>query len=673
MKDYDRLKRQVDQLEKENQELKKRLNTAVEREEKNESVYMHDPGVQNTEENFLSPETDSLPDHLNDAVLFCDKNGNIQKINRSALHLLETSYDQAMGKKTSELFQLYHYMRANTPVNPLQEVLKTGKVHKMTIPVRLRNHSGNTRFVKGSFSPVYNENKNGNAEITGALLVFADTSETIQLEQRLFQAENLRSLVISQMKDMVIFFDQHLIVQWANQAVINEFNINPSDFSYKKCYALFHQRNEKCINCPVEKALTTGKTETKEINLYSGKILKEKATPVKTPKGKDDGIIMVISDITDEKREADLGIKNLETKLRSLLNASNEIFVLYDDQLNIIEFNKVADELAERFFGSQLKAGAHIFDFLPRTERFLKAFQKSIQGKRKKGEINLAKDTAKPVWYQYTLAPVYDFYGNLIGGFVNASDISQAKQNEEEMAHLLGKERELNELKSQFISTVSHEFRTPLANILLNIQLIEKLFIKEENEPISKNFKRIYNAAEYLVNMLNEISLISKDQSGKLVFAPTSNNVEEIMLDQIEQISSLQQPPNRIQWINNAPDLGPVLVDKNLFSHIVSNIISNALKYSDESNEVRCTLESDEDHFMVTVSDKGKGIPEEEQKHIFEQYYRASNVGKNKGTGLGLSVVKRCMDLHQGEIQIDSKQNAGTQVILRFPKEYARK
>jgi|GEM_PF-477592 len=254
-----------------------------------------------------------------------------------------------------------------------------------------------------------------------------------------------------------------------------------------------------------------------------------------------------------------------------------------------------------------------------------------------------------------------------IGGIVvNAQDITEKTKAQEEMAQALQKEQELNRQKTHFISTVSHDFRTPLTNISLNIQLLSKYIQEGQNLANVKNLERMSNATKRLTALLNEVSLISKEQSGRLIYNPEPYDSSVLIDSIVEQIDYLFQPNVYPSIQKGKPR--QVEADRTLLTHIADNLLGNAIKFSPGRERITFTMSLSEDNLLtIQVQDRGIGIPREELKFLFDPYFRASNVNNIGGSGLGLSIVKRCVELHNGRIELKSNEGRGTTVTVRIP------
>lgn len=233
-----------------------------------------------------------------------------------------------------------------------------------------------------------------------------------------------------------------------------------------------------------------------------------------------------------------------------------------------------------------------------------------------------------------------------------------------ELSQALQKERELNELKSRFVSTASHEFRTPLSTISSSVSLIEKYGEMEDFEKQQKHISRIRQSVKGLTNILEDILSLSKLEEGKIIL----NNQEveldlfvEEMLDELQPILKAgQQFETKIQ-----PGVKGIAEPK-ILRNILMNLLSNAIKFSEENKPIHVSMSLEGDVVTIQVRDEGSGIPSFELPRLFERFHRASNAINVPGTGLGLSIVKKCVELLNGTIEVSSKLEEGTSFTIRF-------
>jgi len=236
---------------------------------------------------------------------------------------------------------------------------------------------------------------------------------------------------------------------------------------------------------------------------------------------------------------------------------------------------------------------------------------------------------------------------------------TELQQARAEALKALEQEKELNRLKSEFVAMISHDFRTPLTSIQGFADLLRHNRQTLSPEIQNRYFDKIDTAVDHLLRLLNEVLLIGSIEAHKVQYQPIETDLEKFCHDLIESLhlNSGSQPPI---YTNCTGDCTQVKVDQTLLQQILSNLLSNAIKYSPSHKPIQFRLHCQNDLITIQVQDQGIGIPAEGLLHIFDAFYRCHNVDRIKGTGLGLAVVKKCVEVHQGQIQVDSQEGVGT-------------
>jgi len=244
-------------------------------------------------------------------------------------------------------------------------------------------------------------------------------------------------------------------------------------------------------------------------------------------------------------------------------------------------------------------------------------------------------------------------------------DITERKRAEADIYNALEKEKELGELKSRFVTMASHEFRTPLATILSSTELLEHYSHKWGEEKKLNHLQRIQAAVKHMTELLNDVLVIGKAEAGKLEFQPTPLDLAQFCRKLVEEMQ-LTAGTHTIAFRT----LGlctTACMDEKLLRHILSNLLSNAIKYSPQGGTVHFDLVCEQGKAVFRIKDDGIGIPVTEQAQLFNSFHRASNVGNISGTGLGLAIVKKSVDLHGGNIKVDSEVGFGTTFTATLP------
>jgi PAS domain S-box-containing protein len=281
--------------------------------------------------------------------------------------------------------------------------------------------------------------------------------------------------------------------------------------------------------------------------------------------------------------------------------------------------------------------------------------------------INYHKDGSE-VWIELSLFPVLDPTGASVYWVGLQRDITQRKQTEAELQKALEKERELSDLKSTFVMTVSHEFRTPLSTILSSADMLEFYSGDCSIEKQLGHIERIQTAALTMKAMLNDILVLEQTEAGRVQFEPAQLNIRSFCTDLLEEMRLNDQNRHRLVFEQH-PLRRDIMgqMDGRLLRQIFTNLLSNALKYSPKGSEIHFRLQVEANLARFEIQDHGIGIPDADQARLFEAFHRGKNVGMISGNGLGLAIVKQSVEMHQGTIEVKSQEHHGTTVRVILP------
>ncbi len=242
--------------------------------------------------------------------------------------------------------------------------------------------------------------------------------------------------------------------------------------------------------------------------------------------------------------------------------------------------------------------------------------------------------------------------------------LTKLEKSRDELTTALSKEKELSDLKSRFVSMASHEFRTPLSTILSSVSLISKYTQSEDQDKRDKHIQRIHSAVSNLTDILNEFLSLGKIEEGKIQVHFSSFNLKEQTQLIVNEIANILKPGQQIIYEHSGET--QVNLDLSLLRNILINLISNASKFSPENSVIEIKSVVSEKSISLTIRDRGIGIPEEDQKHLFERFFRAKNVTNIQGTGLGLHIVSRYVELMNGNISVESVLEEGSTIKIQF-------
>jgi PAS domain S-box-containing protein len=245
--------------------------------------------------------------------------------------------------------------------------------------------------------------------------------------------------------------------------------------------------------------------------------------------------------------------------------------------------------------------------------------------------------------------------------------LKELEASKEELTISLEKEKEVNDLKSRFVSMASHEFRTPLSTILSSISLLAKYSTTEDQPKRDKHIDRIKSSVKTLTDILNEFLSLGRIEEGKVDVKPDSFDLTEFMSNIINEMNVLLKPNQNIQYTHIGSPI--TYSDNNLLKHVVVNLLSNAIKFSPDNSVINIESKVDENYTTLQITDQGIGIPKSDQVHLFERFFRATNVTNIQGTGLGLHIVGRYVDLLKGNIQYNSELEKGSTFTIQYPSK----
>jgi PAS domain S-box-containing protein len=243
--------------------------------------------------------------------------------------------------------------------------------------------------------------------------------------------------------------------------------------------------------------------------------------------------------------------------------------------------------------------------------------------------------------------------------------LHELENSREELSVALEKEKELNEFKSRFVSMASHEFRTPLATILSSVSLVTKYGENGDKENQMRHINRIKNSITHLTDILNDILSISKLEEGKIIISSELFDIAEFTTLVIQELQAVVKTGQQIDYHHSGNK--KVRLDNKLLKNILFNLLSNASKFSPESALIEVFTNVNDSIIELKVKDYGIGIPDEDQEHLFERFFRGNNVTNIQGTGLGLNIVAKYVELMNGNITFESKAGQGTTFIINLP------
>jgi PAS domain S-box-containing protein len=391
--------------------------------------------------------------------------------------------------------------------------------------------------------------------------------------------------------------------------------------------------------------------------------------------------IALITDISDRK-EAENKIVELNEKLEQRvqertkqLTKSEQLYSAIarnfpDGTINVLDkkLNYVFVEGKELFkmgVTSETLIGTNYTERLPENiaGEVSKQLNQVFSGKVVTFELELDEN-----YYVLDAVPLTNENKKIEQVLVVEKNVTQNKKAENEMKKTLKNERELNRMKSRFVSMASHEFRTPLSTILSSASLISKYRDKDQQPNRDKHIVKIKSSVHNLTSILNDFLSLEKLEAGKINCVMEDLNIEHFCNLIIEDLQGLLKSGQEIIYTHTGA-INKVNLDKQLIGNSLLNLLSNSIKYSEENQKIELNTSIKNNMLKIDISDEGIGIPKREQKHLFDRFFRAENATNIQGTGLGLNITKKYIDLMNGSIAINSKEKIGTTVSISIPQK----
>jgi len=325
------------------------------------------------------------------------------------------------------------------------------------------------------------------------------------------------------------------------------------------------------------------------------------------------------------------------------------------------------DLFAQRKDGSEFPVEVSLSHYRQKNETFVIAFIVDIT-QRKEAEKKSESQKAELERISYDIRKLNaELEGKVEERtLILREALLKLEQSQRELSESLDKEKQLNEIKSRFVSMASHEFRTPLSTILSSATLVSKYPSTEEQDKREKHIRRIRDSVNHMNELLEDFLSLGKLEEGKVGVNISAFSIKDFMEDTVDEMKAHLKPGQQIESACEGEDA--FVTDRRMLKNIVLNLLSNAIKFSPEGNPIHIASLNSGPELRIRVSDRGLGIPEEDQTFLFSTFFRARNAGDVPGTGLGLPIVKRYVSLLQGDISFESHCGEGTTFEIILPR-----
>lgn len=603
-----------------------------------------------------------LLDSARDAVLAMDAGGMVTDWNPSAERLLGWTAQEAIGHRLSDLIIPHEHRLAHE--SGLRRYVTTGKstILNTLVEVRALHRDGHSFPAELSVWAI----GEGGSQGFGAFL--RDITERKQLEDSLKTTLEERETILRNSVVGIAFLTPDGRFKWANQAMLDLFGATEETHLQSMENVYLSREQYLQVGGEVARSIAQGSTYQTELQMQrldgrtiwvslSGKAVSQRDLT--------QGTVWVVNDIT-RRKELEEALARTSSEREAILNTAL-VGIIHNLNRKIVWVNQKYAEMCGYEPQELMGQSTRIFY---ESEDSFHADASTTDILRRDGvyscERQIRRRNGDMLWVMLAGRCVSDRQPEVDGVIWTMLDITERKRAEEDIRQALAQQKELNQLRSQFISMTSHEFRTPLATILSSTELLKFYGERMEAEERLELLESVENSVKRMTHMLDRVLLIGKSDADMLDFSPTRQSLQALCESVLEEVRT--QHPDTLCTLTPLFDeaLGDGLFDSKLLRHILTNLLSNAIKYSPRGGEVTFRVQAEGTHTVFEVADQGIGIPQDEIPHLFESFHRASNVGDIQGTGLGLAIVKRSVVRHGGTIEVNSVVGQGTRFTVRL-------
>lgn len=598
-----------------------------------------------------------------------DEKGILTSVTGSALNSIQIDVPAILGSNFSSAVDFYagadHYSK-------YAKTIAAGKTYTIEQQVQGR-----------IFDIVADPLRNEKGEIIGAIGIALDVTERRKVEEKITQL----SAAVEQSATSIVITDLTGNIEYVNNKFVEVTGYSREEVILHNPRILKSGELSKENYSELWSKILSGEEWTGEFHnkRKNGELFWERAviSPIKNSSGEITHFLAVKEDITQFKKVQDelekyrnhleelvaertSMLRLTEERFRKLAVYSKDIIIRFDLEGEIIYYNPALS----RFIQNKDKGNIKSIADLTLIENLRSDFHAVIaEVTSLKSQIIREMNFPGNYWFEWTFIPEFDEQKEVENVIAFAHDITERMKLEEKMRKALSTEKELNKLKSNFISMASHEFRTPLTAILASADLLEMFGRSWDEKKFNEHTAKIQNAVEEMTTLLDEVLTLSRYESGKSLYNPSLGDIIKFVLDVIETTKLTDFFNHKIE---TKFDLDTKFhnFDSKLLTQILTNLLTNAFKYSEKNSKVYIELSESEENLIFKVKDEGIGIPFEEQKHVFDPFFRGTDVQEIMGTGLGLSIVSESVKQHDGFMKFYSEPGVGTEFLVYLKKKY---
>src|SRR5579864_883879 len=609
---------------------------------------------------------------IGDAVIATDMNGTVTFMNPVAESLTGWTQAEAAGNSMDLVFNIVNKETRRPVENPVNKVFRQGKVVGLADHTLLLSKNGKECDIEDSAAPILADE----GEAFGVVLVFRDITDKKLAEEETSRQKDLMQLILRSIIDGVVVADtdgKFLLFNEAAKQFVGIGAIDATPDTWSKQYGAFRPDGVTVFppdELPLVRAMRGENVDAVELfirnaNVPDGRLLSITGRPLRGEDGALKGGVVVLHDISLQKRAAE-ELRQSEERYHLLFDSNPHPVWVYDlKTLAILDVNPSAVRnygySREEFLSLTIK------DIRPPEDipALLESAAKATPGTETAGVWKHRKKDGTLIDVDITSRPL--IYDGRDARLVVATDVSVRKRAEEALVRAKEEAERTSKFKDQFLSTMSHELRTPLNAVLGFSDLLADERYGPLNDKQRRYIDHIHTGGKHLLTLISDILDLSKIEAGRMELALESISVDATFAEVLSVMQPLADRKSHALTANAKRGL-VVRADATRLKQVLMNLLGNAIKFSPNGGRIELTARLEDDKVRVEVWDNGPGIAPEEQKRIFEAFYRLRESGKKtEGTGLGLAIKQRLVELHGGELSLKSQVGQGSCFYFSLP------
>jgi len=619
------------------------------------------------------------------SLILIDFNHDIQFVNHSALYFLaQNSFTKSSLKTIFDFITPHYHTILESSLNDVSAMI----INQKEVVVTLNHVSQNDTFIILSIHRYAFQNLSGlqvQVQAYEPNMKIGDKQNSLKnifrklvnREKELAESQERYRIISENSHDLVTLYDTNFNFRFVSPSIIN-YGLVPAEFVGRNFFEVFDTQIEFCEIFKSEifepllsyRVKRVGPVIINRLTDEGETILELIAKPIYDD---DDNLVFILTteqDVTD-KIKVQKRLKASEQKYRLISENMSDVITLNTPSGKVTYISpSVKDVLGyspEEIIGNSPYQWFHPEDIdIIWHENHNKVLnseesnQIEYRAKHKKGHY---------LWVEMLIAPIRNEEGQLVGLQTATRNISERKQAEIDLTKALEKEKQVNELKTQFVSMASHQFRTPLSVIRANMELFEmiKSEISESATPKAERvIRRIQGEVKRLTSMIDDVLILGRLDASKTPFRPRLNDLVQLCEQIISEEFDAESDARKVELKLNGK-LKLVWCDKNLMFHAIINLVSNAFKYSKGKPNPIISLNFKNSAVTIAITDFGIGIDEDEIQNLFQSFFRSKHVLDIQGTGLGLVIAKEFIEINGGMIHVESQKEKGSKFVINLP------